>query len=180
VRKFRKGAVYAPDAACYRAIDREARVKILNRAEVMEVRTKQPGQRSGVLGQSGLRVLRCLLIDFCNVPTGRCCPGYKAIKAKTGFALNTIAGALHRLENSGLLQITRRLIRTSQGARQATNAYVFHNPSPALPEPDLGQRRETNTFKNLSLGKQLPELPKGLAVALDRLGARIRIKEACS
>jgi hypothetical protein len=80
VRKFRKGAVYAPDAACYRAIDREARVKIIARAEAIERNTKQPGQRSGGLGQSGLRVLRCLLFDFCNVPTGRCCPGYKAIR----------------------------------------------------------------------------------------------------
>jgi hypothetical protein len=119
-------------------------MRVLVRADALERRTKASGRQAGALGQSGLRVLRCLLFDFCNVPSGRCCPSYKAIQRLTGFAIDTIAGALRRLEASGLLRITRRLTRTPAGARQMTNAYAFPDTAPPLPMPDSGVPRGTD------------------------------------
>jgi Helix-turn-helix domain len=116
---------YALDACLFRSVDRNQRIRIITSAEALERRTKAKGQKSSVLGLSGLELLRSLLFKFCAIPTGRCCPSYRAIKEATGFCYSTISGALKRLETSGLLQITRRLIWTPQGARQATNAYAF-------------------------------------------------------
>src|SRR3954453_12495713 len=88
--------------ACrFTPISRDQRVRLLRRAEAIERATKARGKQSGALGQSGLRVLRCLLFDFANTATGRCDPGYRAICRATGFCRETVAGALARLGGGG-------------------------------------------------------------------------------
>jgi hypothetical protein len=100
-----------------------------------------------------------LLLDFCNIPTGQCCPSYHAIREKTGFCTATIAGALQYLEVSGLLRITRRLIRTAAGARQTTNAYSFSELGRGERKPDFNNPKETtNLFKNKSSQPTIPGL----------------------
>jgi hypothetical protein len=74
MKRFRRNAEYASDSRVFHPVDRNLRVRIIIAAEALERRTKAKGQKSGVLGQSGLRVLRSLLFDFCAIPTGRCCP----------------------------------------------------------------------------------------------------------
>jgi hypothetical protein len=106
MKRFRRNAEYGADACVFHPIDRNLRTRVIIAAEALERRTKAKGQKSGVLGQSGLRVLRSLLFDFCAIPTGRCCPSYEAIRQLTGFCYSTISGALRRLETSGLVRMT--------------------------------------------------------------------------
>src|SRR3954462_11923652 len=84
---------YGRGACRFTPISRDQRVRILRRAEAIERATKVRGKQAGALGQSGLRVLRCLLFDFANTATGRCDPGYRAICRATGFCRETVAGA---------------------------------------------------------------------------------------
>ena len=159
MKRFRRNAEYVDDSHVFKPIDRNQRVKIIYAAEALERRTKAKGCKSGVLGQSGLRVLRSLLFDFCAIPTGRCCPSYEAIRARTGFCNSTISGALKRLETSGLVQIVRRIIRTRLGARQTSNAYAFSRCTHGERKPDYSQPRETtNLLKNKSMQPSLPGL----------------------
>src|SRR5215471_8634992 len=72
MKHFRRNAEYAIDSLCFDPIDRNGRVRVIVQAEGLERRTKGKGCKSGVLRQSGLTVLRCLLFTFCAVPTGRC------------------------------------------------------------------------------------------------------------
>jgi hypothetical protein len=159
MKRFRRNADYTPDSLAFQPIDRNQRIRVMNAGEVLERRTKAKGAKSGCLFQSGLRVLRCLLFDFCSVPTGRCCPSYEAIREKTGFCSATIAGALQRLEASGLLRITRRIVRTPLGARQTSNAYAFSELGQGERKPDsTHSRATTNLLKNKGMQPSLPGL----------------------
>jgi hypothetical protein len=149
MKRFRRNAEYVTDLHAFTPIDRNGRIRVIAEAEALELRTKAKGQKSGVLKQSGLTVLRCLLLTFCAIPTGHCCPSYEAIRKATGYCTSTIAGALQRLEASGLLRISRRLIRTPQGARQTSNAYAFSEFAHGVRKPDFdNSRATTNLFKN--------------------------------
>ena len=77
MKRFRRNAEYAIDSFCFTPIDRNGRIRVIVQAEALERRTKGKGCKSGVLKQSGLTVLRCLLFTFCAIPTGRCCPSYE-------------------------------------------------------------------------------------------------------
>jgi hypothetical protein len=184
MKRFRRNAEYAPDSRAFQPIDRNQRVRITVAAEALERRTKGKGCKSGVLKQSGLRVLRCLLFDFAAIPTGRCCPSYDAIRERTGFCPATIAGALHRLEASGLLRITRRLIRTAAGARQTSNAYSFSEIGRGERKPDSTYSTgTTNLLKNRHLQPTIPHLlPEPLdfrlRTALRRLGQSVGLSES--
>src|SRR3954469_25437934 len=116
---------YGRGACRFAPISRDQRLRIILRAEAIERFTKRRGKQAGALGQSGLRVLRCLLFDYANTATGRCDPGYRAICRTTGFCRETVARALTRLEAAGLVEIVRRMVRAGRRAVQATNAYLF-------------------------------------------------------
>jgi hypothetical protein len=149
MKRFRRNAEYVPDCVCFQPIDRNQRILIMRAAEALELRTKGKGCKSGVLMQSGLRVIHCLLFVFCAVPSGRCCPSYEAIRKATGYCKSTISGALSRLETSGLLRITRRIIRTPLGARQTSNAYAFREFGQGKRKPEYTHSTATtNLFKN--------------------------------
>jgi hypothetical protein len=184
VKPFRRGAEYAPDSLCFTKIDRNQRIRVMAAADALEVRTKGKGCKSGVLKQSGLRVLRCLLFDFCAVPSGRCCPSYKAIKERTGYCEATISTALKRLEASGLLIITRRIVHTPLGARQTTNAYAFSGFGRGQRRPDFTDPRGTNNLlKNKGMQPTIPGLMPGpldfrLRNSLWRLGKAMGVPEA--
>jgi DNA-binding MarR family transcriptional regulator len=151
-------------------IDKNLRVRLIYQAERLERATKEFGRPSGVIGQSGLVVLRCLL--FCFQHTRE--PSYKAIRKATGLAFSTISGALRRLEAAGLLFIERRKIRTLAGNRVINNLYTFLKP-------------DDSALKGLipaDVARTVPErfvhfdkLEGPLKDALDRLGACIAEKE---
>jgi len=127
-----------------RPLDRNDRAKIMAAAEALERRTKAPGKRDGVVGVSGLMILRAMLYHFMDSKSGRCDPSYKQIQAKTGLCTQTIANALKALARTGLLEIVRRIERQRERARnpltgawqwivrvvQQTNAYMCNFPLP--------------------------------------------------
>ena len=68
MKRFRRNAEYAIDLRIFRSIDRNQRIRIITTAEALERRTKAKGQKSGVLGLSGLELLRCLLLPVLRDP----------------------------------------------------------------------------------------------------------------
>ena len=81
----------------------------------------------------GLAVLKALVCGFLRRSDGMCCPSYAELMAATGLCRQSIANALKRLEASGILKITRRLVREVidgvMVCRQASNLYSVHEPA---------------------------------------------------
>lgn len=172
MRKFKKGASFHKLAQCSTKLDRNDKARIIFCAERQEIRTKQPGKRDGAIGQSGLRVLRCLLQQFHHSVTGLCDPGYTAIQARTGLCRQAVANALQRLEQAGVVTILRRLVRDSRGVRQDTNCYLFPDPHPTLP-PSLPNREDPPVKSFYPYRRPSPLLSMPLSEALEALGDRI-------
>lgn len=111
-------------------LDRNQRARLIHQAETIELRTKAKGRKSGVLGQTGLQVLRVLLLQFSNRATGLCCPSIEAIRSKTGFCKQTVVKAIRALEAVGIIKAVRRLVRRVVAGVvrcvQGTNVYSFH------------------------------------------------------
>jgi hypothetical protein len=112
-------------------LDRNQRARLMFLAEMLELRSKEPGKRCGALGQSGLQVLRVLL-RFANPQNGLCDPSYTAIACATKLARATIAKAIANLERCGIIRVARRLQRRVVGGivqvSQATSLYGFVLP----------------------------------------------------
>jgi hypothetical protein len=108
------------------------------------------GRYGGTLGSSCMRVLECMTFDFQNWQTGRLDPSYEGIAAKTGLTRSTVAKALARLRQLGIIHWVRRSAHHWRNGkfvlRQITNAYVLLPPTqwrgvdlpPAPPPPDPG------------------------------------------
>ena len=168
---------YGRGACRFAPIPRDQRIRIILRAEAIERGTKGRGKQAGALGQSGLRVLRCLLFDFANTATGRCDPGYRAICRATGFCRQTVARALARLEAAGLVEIVRRMARAGRRAVQATNAYLFAAAQAAPAQAVLPLRSEPPEDKIQERATPMPTLPAAIPghlwEALHRLAASL-------
>jgi DNA-binding MarR family transcriptional regulator len=139
VRSYRRGARFIMDPRQHsRPLDRNERARILTLAEALERRTKPAGGRNGVLGYTGLAVLKSLVCGFLRRSDGLCCPSVKAIQEKTGLARSTIFEALNRLEAAGIVRRVRRLVRrlvdfsglVRLTTVQTSNLYAFAEPSP--------------------------------------------------
>ncbi len=140
-RKWRKGSVYA---ASFRPLDRNQRAAILFLAEALERRTHEPGRHGGVLGRTGLAVLRALVCQFHNCKSGQLDPSIASIAKAANVARSTAQEALNRLELCGLIDRTRRIIRarvrywseaagrvvTAERVLQTSNAYRLNGPLP--------------------------------------------------
>ncbi len=72
-------------------------------------------------------MLHSLVFDFLNHRTSRLDPSYAAIARKAGVCVRTVASALKRLRELGILDWVRRCAETWRGGRfvleQETNAY---------------------------------------------------------
>jgi len=162
--RFRRGSVFSREGEFYRPISSDDRAIVMARAETLERRTKEKGQRDGVLGQSALMVLRAFLFHFLDKNSGKLDPSYEKIQKKTGFCVQTIAVALKRLERAGILEIRRRIERKGkevwnelarrfvwvQWIEQVANAYMVNVPVPDRTEfGDLG----------MPLFKPKPDIP---------------------
>jgi hypothetical protein len=112
---------------------------------------KQPGRYGGRLGASCLAVAHCLIFDFLNYTSGRLDPSYDAIAQRTGLGRSTVATALARLKEFGVINWVRRCLPGKDEAgrfvlRQDTNAYAvlpasqwvgyIEPPKPPVPTPD--------------------------------------------
>ena len=89
--------------------------------------THEPGQHGGAVGHAALQVLHALIFDFLNHRTGRLDPSYAAIARKANVCVRTVASALKRLREQGILDRVRRCTESWRDGRfvreQETNAY---------------------------------------------------------
>ena len=112
----------------FAAMPKKAAVRLWHRARDFDRGTHQPGRHGGALGHTALAVLHALIFDFLNHRTGRLDPSYAAIAAKAGVCVRTVASALQRLRELGILNWVRRCAESWQDGRfvleQETNAYA--------------------------------------------------------
>ena len=107
---------------------KKAAVRLWHRARDFDRGTHQPGHHGGAVGHTALAVLHALIFDFLNHRTGRLDPSYAAIAAKAGVCVRTVATALERLRELGILNWVRRCAESWRDGRfvleQETNAYA--------------------------------------------------------
>ena len=201
-RRQRAALKFVREADHCRPIDRNARARLLFIAENLERRTKTKGHKNGALGYIGLRVLRTLLLTYANLKTGLCCPSYSTLMTAAKLCRQAIADALHRLEATGLLSITRRLVRERITRRspvtglietfiqtvQGSNLYAFNVPATdaLIPLPWRTSRRRpkfsnarpesTTTTENKQRAQPHSKDWLALNAALDRLARNIGCK----
>jgi hypothetical protein len=130
-----------------RALDRNAKVRIMHLARCLSRRTEK-GRAYGVVTAKALAVLEALLWGFHNCRSGFCFPGYERIAAAAGCARSTVAEAIKALEEAGILSWVNRVKRirepcpdllSADGWRwrvlRTSNAYNFRDPSPSTDRP---------------------------------------------
>jgi hypothetical protein len=129
---------------------KKAAVRLWHRARDFDRGTHQVGRHGGAVGHTALAVLHALVFDFLNHRTGRLDPSYAAIAAKAGVCVRTVATALARLRELGVLAWVRRCAESWQDGRfvleQETNAYAVlpesqwrgYRPPPEPPGPAPG------------------------------------------
>jgi hypothetical protein len=87
----------------------------------------------GTLGRMGILVLHTLLYDFLNYRSGRLDPCRASIAAKASVSVRSVARALNRLRDAGILNWVRRcagrLIDGRFVLEQESNAYGVVPPS---------------------------------------------------
>jgi hypothetical protein len=120
------GSTTAP--AQFVAMPRKAAIRLWHRARDFDRGTHQPGRHGGAVGPTALAVLHALIFDFLNHRTGRLDPSYTAIAHKAGVCVRTVATALARLRELGILNWVRRSAESWRDGRfvleQETNAYA--------------------------------------------------------
>ena len=137
-RGYRHKSIFASIDDCRCPLDRNQRAKLIALAEGLEARTRQPGRQNGSVSRIGLMILRALLYKFLST-RGQCFPSYSALATVTGLCRESIARAVSRLEQCGILKIIRRIVRKEVwdaerdrwfiGVVQTSNCYVFDKPS---------------------------------------------------
>src|SRR3954464_3653273 len=177
-RRQRRGSTLDP--VKYRALTREQRERLIFLAERMDANTHEPGKHGGCLKRTGLQVLRILLFHFHNVHNGRCDPSLDTIAKAAGMARSTVAKALNRLEEAGIIERIRRArwIRLNGRKRcvQWSNAYLLNVPyhfrkdegdyANSAKSSKSGKKPET-TAADI---KNQPPMHPDVAAALARLG----------
>ena len=129
---------------------KKAAVRLWHRARDFDRSTRQPGRHGGAVGHTGLQVLHALIFDFLNFATGRLDPSYAAIARKANVCERTVATALARLRELGILHWVRRCAESWRDGRfvleQETNAYAVlpesqwrgYRPPAEAPAPVAG------------------------------------------
>jgi AraC-like DNA-binding protein len=123
-----------------RALDRNAKVRIMHLARCLNRRTEK-GRAYGVVTAKAVAVLEALLWAFHNAKSGLCFPSYETIAAAAHCARSTVAEALRTLEEAGILSWVQRIKRMREqcpdllgdnGWRwrilRTSNAYNFRDP----------------------------------------------------
>ena len=153
-----------------RALDRNAKVRIMHLARCLSRRT-EPGKAYGAVTAKALAVLEALLWVFHNNRSGLCFPSYETIAEAAHCARSTVAEAIRALEDAGVLTWVQRIKRVRErcvdllgdnGWRwrviRTSNAYAFNDPSPAADRPNSSKSEKPTGTPNQEF------LPVGPAV----------------
>jgi hypothetical protein len=134
----------------FTSMPKKAAVRLWHRARDFDRGTHKPGKHGGEVGHAALAVLHSLIFDFLNHRTGRLDPSYAAIARKAGVCVRTVATALQRLRQLGILNWVRRCAESWRDGRfvleQETNAYAVlpesqwrgYRAPPEPPSPAAG------------------------------------------
>ena len=111
----------------FQPLSKKAATKLWHRARDFDRQTHEPGKHGGSVGHAALQVLHALIFDFLNYRTGQLDPSYETIARKANVCVRTVASALRRLRDLGILNWVRRCAESWQDGRfvleQETNAY---------------------------------------------------------
>jgi hypothetical protein len=117
----------------FQGMPKKAAVKLWHRARDFDRQTRQAGRHGGAVGHTALQVLHTLLFDFLNYTSGRLDPSYAAIARKANVCQRTVANAVKRLRELGILNWVRRCAESWKDGRfmleQDTNAYAVLPPT---------------------------------------------------
>ncbi len=143
-----------------RALDRNAKVRIMHWARCLSRRTEK-GRAYGVVTAKALAVLEALLWAFHNARSGLCFPSYEKIAEAAHCARSTVAEAIRALEDAGILSWVQRVKRVRErcadllgdnGWRwrvlRTSNAYSFTDPSPAADRPNSSKSEKPTGTPN--------------------------------
>jgi len=183
----------------FQPMPKKAAVQLWHRARDFDRQTRREHHHGGAVGPAALQVLHTLIFDFLNFKTGRLDPGYAAIARAANVCERTVATAIQRLRELGILNWVRRCAESWRDGRkvreQQTNAYAvlpatqwhgFRPPQdPPAPAPGTWgdhpplPRTMDEAMAARRTGGNLGELVQilgsdpgdGLARALARLGA---------
>ena len=187
----------------FQPMPKKAATKLWHRARDFDRQTRRGGKHGGAVGHAALQVLHAMLFDFLNYSTGRLDPSYAAIARKANVCQRTVANAVKRLRELGMLNWLRRCAesRREDGRfvlEQETNAYAVlpcaqwhgYRPPAEPPAPQPGtwgdhpalpsvlaqaaaERREGGTLHQV-IGILDSDPTDALAAALARLGQRVQ------
>ena len=143
-----------------RALDRNAKVRIMHWARCLSRRTEK-GRAYGVVTAKALAVLEALLWAFHNAKSGLCFPCYETIAEAAHCARSTVAEAIKALEDAGVLSWVQRIKRVREpcpdllgddGWRwrvlRTSNSYAFTDPSPAADRPNSSKSEKPTGTPN--------------------------------
>ncbi|HEX3983904.1 MAG TPA: hypothetical protein VHX12_09450 [Acidisoma sp.] len=131
----------------FQPMPKKAAVKLWHRARDFDRQTHEPGKHGGAVGHIALQVLHALMFDFLNYASGRLDPSYAAIACAANVCERTVATAIKRLRDLGILNWVRRCADSWRDGRfvleQETNAYAVlqatqwrgYSPPPEPPPP---------------------------------------------
>jgi hypothetical protein len=117
-------------AAHFVPMPKKVAIRIYHKAVEWNRRGKLAGCHGGLIGSHVLHVLHTLIFDFLNHATGRLDPSYNAIQRRTRLCRQTVAKALARLKQLGIINWIRRCREDHDEhgrfvLRQETNAYAI-------------------------------------------------------
>jgi hypothetical protein len=146
-----------------RALDRNAKVRIMHWARCLSRRTEK-GRAYGVVTAKALAVLEALLWGFHNAKSGLCFPSYETIAEAAHCARSTVAEAIRALEDAGILTWVQRVKRIRERCHdllgddgwrwrvlRTSNAYAFNDPSPAGDQPNSSKSEKPTGTPNQEL-----------------------------
>lgn len=112
----------------FQPMPKKAAVRLWHRARDFDRQSHMEGRHGGAVGHAALQVLHALIFDFLNYASGRLDPSYAAIARKANVCERTVANALKRLRELGILNWVRRCAESWRDGRfvleQETNAYT--------------------------------------------------------
>lgn len=122
------------DEARFKPMPKGQAARIWHKARAFDRATHKPGQHGGAVGRTALLVLHALLFEFMNYRSGRLDPSYDGIAKRAGVCRRSVAAALVRLRELGMLHWIRRAVLTNDVLKgfllvQKTNAYAVLPPS---------------------------------------------------
>ena len=185
---------------------KKAAVRLWHHARGYDRQTRRAGHHGGVVGPTALAVLHSLIFDFMNWRSGRLDPSYAAIARASNLCVRSVATAIKRLKELGIIDWVRRCTesRTQDGRyvlTQQTNAYAVmpasgwrgyreppdppppasgtwgdHPPLPCVVAQAVEERRHGGGMRGV-LSILASDPTDGLAAVLARIGQAVMRRE---